>query len=154
MNDVSPSTTCLPRRVSFVHPQRLALVIKEMIIIAVCAMVPALILYCVDGAGNIRPTASKPIPAGALWIDARSAADYSREHVPAALNLNIQNWDSNLAQLFATWQPPQPIVVYCSAGCSSAAEVAEKLATLGLEPVEVYEGGFEAWKQANVSSGK
>ena len=111
-------------------------------LIALCAAVPALIFYCTDGAMHARTALAQPVPAGALWIDARPATDYVRGHVPGALNLNTQDWEGGLAQVFATWQPPRPIVVYCSAGCSSAADVTERLIALGLEPVKVYEGGL------------
>jgi rhodanese-related sulfurtransferase len=93
--------------------------------------------------------ASLGVPANALWIDARSAPEFAREHVPGALNLNETNWNEALVKLFQTWRRPRPIVVYCSFRCSSGTKVATKLKELGVEPVQVLEGGFERWKQSN-----
>ena len=144
----------LPRSNSIiVHRFLLLRIIREAAIISLVALVPAAALFYHDQRAVVQhPLMAQPALEGALWIDARPEADYVREHVPGALNLNENNWDRALAQVFATWQPPRPLLVYCSAGCSSAAEVAGKLTALGLEPVEVYEGGFEAWKRSNAPS--
>lgn len=123
--------------------------LREAALIAGCAMLPALALY---GYSRVKPE-HKPImqavSTDALWIDARSEADFAHEHVPGALNLNEHNWDDALARVFETWQPPRPIVVYCSAGCPAGAKIAARLTELGIEPIRVFEGGFEKWKQSN-----
>lgn len=147
----TPSTDC-PHVFDLAWRYRVRRGLKEAIFIALCAAFPAFALYCGDGAMHARTLMVQPVPEGTLWIDARPEAEYVRGHVPGALNLNDNNWDKALAQVFATWQPPRPVLVYCSVGCSSAADVAGRLAALGLEPIKVYEGGFEAWNQANASS--
>lgn len=123
--------------------------IREAAILAVAAMLPAMALAFYSGETPEPEATAQAIPADALWIDARSEAEFERGHVPGAVNLNEENWETGLVKVFETWQPPRPIVVYCSAGCSSGEKIAAKLTELGIEPVEVYQGGFEKWKQSN-----
>ena len=122
--------------------------IHEAICIALFAILPAVTLYQFDRSTHNAVKLAQNLPSNPLWIDARPQAEYAREHVPGALNLNDENWDHALAQVFDIWHPPRPIVVYCSEGCSAAAQVARKLTEIGIEPVEVYEGGFEKWKRS------
>ena len=118
------------------------------LLIACLALLPALFLYGYDQT-QARHRALMPltVPPDAFWIDARPTADFAREHVPGAINLNAENWNGALTAVFERWQPPRPIIVYCSPGCSAAAEAAAKLTGLGLEPVTVFEGGLDRWKQ-------
>ncbi len=85
----------------------------------------------------------------ALWIDARSQSEYDQQHIPGALPLNEDNWDALLAPILDTWRPGQLIVVYCSSQkCLSSHEVAKRLREqVGLSPVYVLKGGWEAWKE-------
>lgn len=123
--------------------------LREASLIAFFAALPAVALYTrVKGKSENQPVV-QPVPEDALWIDARSEAEFAREHIPGALCLNEANWNSALAHVFETWQPPRPIMVYCSTGCSSGAKIAARLTELGIEPVQVFEGGFEKWKASN-----
>lgn len=122
--------------------------LREIVFIASVAVLPALTFNIHE---RSRPDSTKIVqaaPNDALWIDARSEADFAREHVPGAMNLNETNWEDALMRLFEVWQPPRPIVVYCSNGCPAGAKIAAKLLNLGIEPVQVFEGGFEKWKQS------
>lgn len=83
----------------------------------------------------------------ALWVDARSRADYEKEHVPGAVLLNEDEWDICLPAVLAAWQPGQRIIVYCSdRGCRASESVARRLKTLDLTPVFVLDGGWDAWR--------
>lgn len=128
--------------------------LRESAGIAVCAFVPAFCLYLHDrsvvptaGGEVVAPVPTQTVPSNALWIDARPEADYRREHVPGALNLNEENWKDALGRVFESWQPSRPVVVYCAEGCSSAGQIAQRLSEMGIEPVQVFAGGFERWKQ-------
>lgn len=83
-----------------------------------------------------------------LWIDARSEADYAISHVPGAIHLNEDDWESGFEQLFHAWQPDQPILVYCDAfACQASEAVAQRLRReLATDAVYYLEGGWQAWK--------
>jgi rhodanese-related sulfurtransferase len=82
-----------------------------------------------------------------LWVDAREESLFKEQHVPGAINLNQNNWERELAKLFEQFAPGQTVVVYCSAACQESERIATRIRELGIEPVLVLDGGFEAWKQ-------
>lgn len=95
------------------------------------------------------------LPKGDLiWVDARSRDEYDRGHVPGAILLNEENWNSLLGNLFEAWQPPRTIVVYCNVGCQTSQKVADRLRDLGIEPVYVLKGGYDAWKTNEANAGE
>jgi rhodanese-related sulfurtransferase len=83
---------------------------------------------------------------GVLWVDAREESLFQKEHVPGAVNLNRKNWDQALPTLFEKYTEGQTIIVYCSTGCHEGSMVAVRIRELGLEKIEVLEGGYEGWK--------
>ena len=86
--------------------------------------------------------------APVLWIDARSRAAYTQEHLPGALPLTEDDWETGLVEVLMAWNPEDAIVVYCStADCDTSIEVAQRLVEeAGLEPVTVLDGGWEAYE--------
>ena len=95
---------------------------------------------------EISPEAARFL-ASPLWIDARSAMDFSKGHVPGAFLLNEDNWSQAIADVLEHWQPGQPIVVYCgSRECSASHAVARRLRgeEYRLESVYVLRGGWDA----------
>ena len=97
-------------------------------------------------AGEIRRTDARALQV--IWIDARSAADYRTEHIPAAIYLNQEHWETGIIELMDAWlTQPRPIVVYCgSAGCGTSKRIAERLRE-ALPDAEIYslKGGWDAW---------
>ena len=88
---------------------------------------------------------NRPAP---LWIDARSEAEYREEHVPGAILLNEENWESLVPKVLEAWEPDRTAIVYCcSPGGQASREVAERLRDFKLGPVFVLHGGWKAWKQ-------
>jgi rhodanese-related sulfurtransferase len=135
-----------------VLPPLLRRIVLETLILSLSACVPALALFSYRQHTSDVPAVAKgasKFAQDALWIDARSTAEFEKGHIPGALSLNEKNWEDALPQLFETWQPPRLIVVYCSAGCPASAKIAAKLTELGIDPVQVMEGGFEEWKRSN-----
>jgi len=136
----------------FHHSLSASIFRRQVVPLLILALLPFLGAYVnsrnTKPAPQTVPSQESKIPPDALWIDARADADFAQVHVPGAVNLNEKNWDTNLAQLFEIWEPPRPIIVYCSAGCNSGEKIAAKLTDLGIEPVHVYEGGFETWKKS------
>ena len=84
-----------------------------------------------------------------LWVDARPADEFERDHVPGAVSLNEDRWNESLPQFLATqWAPDKKIVVYCSAAsCNLAEDVARRLREEAKLPneIRILKGGWEAW---------
>ena len=75
-------------------------------------------------------------------IDVRLPEDYVKGHIPGAINLSKERWDT-----FTSLSKDKTNVIYCySETCHLAAAAAWKFAQQGY-PVMELEGGFEAWKQ-------
>lgn len=129
--------------------QLLLKIVRDAVLILLCAALPAAAMYSIRSQTPPTNGIATPVGKDVLWVDARSAEDFAKEHIPGALSLNEKNWESALPRLFETWQPPRSIVVYCSAGCPASAKIAAKLAELGIEPVQIMEGGYEEWKRSN-----
>jgi rhodanese-related sulfurtransferase len=82
-----------------------------------------------------------------LWVDARSQQEYDAEHVPGAILLNLEGWNSLFPRFLDQWSPEQRIVVYCSStSCELSHEVAARLEKSGVSPIYVLKGGWEEWK--------
>jgi rhodanese-related sulfurtransferase len=93
-------------------------------------------LISVTGVANKKPV---------LWIDARTEGLFKERHIPDAINLNRSNWDQAIAQLFEHFEPGMTVVTYCSSGCQESEQIAARIRELGIEPVLILDGGFEAW---------
>ena len=85
----------------------------------------------------------------AIWVDARTADEFERGHVPEAVSLNEDHWSESLPQFLATrWSPDKKIVVYCgAASCNLAEDVARRLREEAKLPneIRILKGGWEAW---------
>jgi rhodanese-related sulfurtransferase len=87
--------------------------------------------------------------ANALWVDARPAEEFERDHIPGAVLLNEDRWNELLPQFLGQqWSPEKKIVVYCSAeSCNLAEDVARRLREEAKLPneIKILKGGWEAW---------
>jgi len=89
----------------------------------------------------------------AIWLDARSRADFEAAHVPGALLMNEDEWNELLEEFIMreSDQPGAPIVVYCdSRECGASKHVAERLRgdEFRFQNVHVLHGGWKAWSEA------
>jgi rhodanese-related sulfurtransferase len=84
-----------------------------------------------------------------IWVDARSGQEYRKDHIPSAIELNVDNFESNLPHLLELWQPGCRVVVYCDTlQCDSSHEMAERLTgEVGLSDVYVLYGGWASWRK-------
>lgn len=81
-----------------------------------------------------------------LWVDARSPREYDADHVPGAILLNLEDWDTLFRSFLEHWQPDEKVVVYCSStACQLSHEVAQRLKQTGIPQVFVLKGGWDAW---------
>jgi rhodanese-related sulfurtransferase len=83
----------------------------------------------------------------AIWVDARPDDEYAREHIPGAMSLNEDHWNTLLPQFLTTWSPEKKVIVYCSSlSCNASREIARRLRKEAqLQNVFVLEGGWEEW---------
>ena len=86
------------------------------------------------------------IPAGdwkkVFVVDARDAAQYAKEHIPGAVNIEWRQAVARRAEL----PRDRTVVVYCNSG-SLSAQAVFALRLLGYDNVKVLQDGFEGWKK-------
>lgn len=89
-------------------------------------------------------------PGPLLWIDARSATEFADGHIPEAIPLTLDDWDSQIVELLARWQPGMRVIVYCDdRACGSSRTVAEKLRReYQFDDVLILHGGWSAWRKS------
>lgn len=83
---------------------------------------------------------------GAIWLDARMEEEFAVAHLPGALLLNEEDWESGFVGLLEVWTPDRAIVVYCSTlSCLRSYHVAKRLRDeLGTDEVYSLKGGWQA----------
>ncbi|MDP2257981.1 MAG: rhodanese-like domain-containing protein [Polaromonas sp.] len=76
-----------------------------------------------------------------MLIDARDAAQFTKEHIPGAVNIE---WRQVLA---ARNQIPKnkPVLIYCNTG-SLSAQAGFALRVAGWDNVRILQGGFAEWQ--------
>ncbi|MEM9480740.1 MAG: rhodanese-like domain-containing protein [Verrucomicrobiota bacterium] len=83
------------------------------------------------------------------WIDARQEPVFAKDHVPGALNLNEQNFDSAAdAHMALTEFYDKPIFIYCDgAQCQASHKIAEMLREMRYAEVIVVKDGWPGLKK-------
>jgi rhodanese-related sulfurtransferase len=80
-------------------------------------------------------------------IDVRATEDFTEEHIPGAISLTEDRWDS-----FTGLSKDKVNILYCYSGvCHLAALAAVKFAGAGY-PVMEMDGGFSAWKEMQLET--
>jgi rhodanese-related sulfurtransferase len=81
----------------------------------------------------------------AIFIDSRRTFEYDAGHIPGAMSLPVDEFDSYKIQ-FEGMPRTQAIVVYCDGmECNSSMTVATRLSALGFSNVRVFFGGWKEW---------
>jgi rhodanese-related sulfurtransferase len=82
----------------------------------------------------------------ALILDARPSEDYAEAHIPGALSLPANDFDSRFPEVSDSIERATRIIVYCSGvECSDSIEVAGRLSEFRFRNISVFEQGFRAW---------
>ncbi|MEY3950730.1 MAG: hypothetical protein RJB21_488 [Pseudomonadota bacterium] len=76
-----------------------------------------------------------------LVIDARDKAQFDKNHMPGAINIE---WRQVLAQKDKI-PKNKPVLIYCNTG-SLSAQAGFALRVAGYDNVRILQGGFEEWK--------
>ena len=139
----------------------------EALLIVAAAILLSLLFSGIKGKGlfSASPSSSSPPPPEAtestflnfenalglhlrkqaLFIDARSARDYSMGHIPGAVNVPLHEFDPNHPILSAL-PKDHMLVVYCDGEqCSSSVELAKRLYGAGFSNVKIFFGGWNEW---------
>lgn len=74
-------------------------------------------------------------------IDARDQVQFSKEHIPGAVNLEWRQVLENRASI----PKDKPVLIYCNTG-SLSAQAGFALRVAGYENVRIIQGGFAEWK--------
>jgi rhodanese-related sulfurtransferase len=74
-------------------------------------------------------------------VDARDAAQYAKDHIPGAVNIEWRQAVARRAEL----PTDRTVVFYCNSG-SLSAQAVFALRLLGHDNVKVLQDGFEGWK--------
>lgn len=75
-------------------------------------------------------------------IDARDAAQYAKEHIPGAINIEWRKVPGRRAEI----SKDHMVVIYCNTGSLSAQSVFA-MRLLGWDNVKVLQDGIEGWKK-------
>lgn len=83
----------------------------------------------------------------AVFIDARSAADYQAGHIPGALNLSPHRFDEWMDEFFTRTDPDRELIAYCHGeDCPLAKNLAQLLLEAGFENVSYLADGWGQWE--------
>ncbi len=83
------------------------------------------------------------IENGGVLVDVRSRSSYIKEHIKGAINIPLEEIDSNLDKL----PRDKPVIVYCgSVKCNASYLAARKLAALGFGNIYRFVDGLKGWK--------
>ena len=106
-----------------------------------------------EGEVNMARIAELEKTSGVLWVDARSRQRFDEEHIPGALLLNEQEFETlafEYVQSGVFEQNTKPIVVYCDAQkCAASKKVAQRIEEMAMamdNEVLILRGGWNAWK--------
>lgn len=134
-----------------------------MLLIAVLSLIAGLLTLAVhprapnwdpwnpeEGAWSIDDALAADSPI--LWIDARSEEEYFTGHIPGAILVNEDDWESGLGRLFEVWEPEQVLVVYCGAEACMSSRVVMRRLREDLQEDKIYylEGGWSVWRAAGL----
>lgn len=76
-----------------------------------------------------------------MIIDARDAAQFAKEHIPGAVNIE---WRQVLAKS-SSIPKDKAVLIYCNTG-SLSAQAGFALRVSGWENVKILQGGYAEWK--------
>jgi rhodanese-related sulfurtransferase len=87
----------------------------------------------------------------ALFADARPWNAYKAGHIPGAMSLDPDAFDTWSGNFFSQFPADTLIVTYCDgARCPLSLELAKMLMSLGYEKVLVFKDGWMAWDAAHL----
>lgn len=131
--------------------------LRQLAIVLGLALLPALVSGALQLQWNAEAPAKKDEVTIAmvhnnwhdkvLWVDARTRAKFDHAHIPGAVLLNEDEWNSLTSAFSDAYDPEVPVVVYCDGGsCDASHAIADRLRQeFKLQQVYVLKGGWSAW---------
>jgi rhodanese-related sulfurtransferase len=84
----------------------------------------------------------------AVFLDARSSAEYDQGHIQGAVNLPWHDVDNYFETVIMTLDPEATVITYCDGEtCSLSHDLALFLKDLGFTRVKVLVNGWTLWKE-------
>jgi rhodanese-related sulfurtransferase len=84
----------------------------------------------------------------ALFIDARTSAEYNEGHIPQAVSIPLEAFDYQ-TPILADFPMNQMMITYCEGeSCSESIDLAVHLNEIGFSDVHIFIGGWEQWQAA------
>lgn len=85
----------------------------------------------------------------AVFLDARTKAEYEAGHIPGALHFYAEEFDSYAPEVLPQLPRDRELVTYCTGtSCKLSIHLAERLKELGYGNVKVFFGGWPEWTKA------
>jgi len=84
----------------------------------------------------------------AIFVDSRSDEEYADGHIPGAVHMPWEEFDTFSGDLPAFIPRGTTIIAYCGGSCESSAELADALAELGYPEANVFLDGWPLWVEA------
>ena len=133
--------------VNLIHPKRIPWVANWGSRVEAQAVIEQMPLVQLTDMLNFLRTGSR------LFVDARSAEEYARAHLPSAVSLpfqTLEKYPAAVAQILASGKPP---VFYCTGSeCDDSLLLAMHLRKLGRKDVSVFIGGMKLWQSELLST--
>jgi rhodanese-related sulfurtransferase len=87
----------------------------------------------------------------AMFLDARSPADYAAGHIPNALNLPDEQFEDHYPEVAGMLTPDMRIVVYCDGvECELSHHLADRLRSRNYKDVRILVNGWTTWRTAGL----
>jgi rhodanese-related sulfurtransferase len=84
----------------------------------------------------------------ALFVDARSEADYRAGHIAGAVNIPELDFENNIGSFLEKTAAETVLITYCEGDtCTLSKNLAEKLSLAGFENVFHLKNGWGQWKE-------
>ena len=84
----------------------------------------------------------------ALFVDARSKADYRAGHIKGAVNIPELDFENHIGAFLEKTAPETVLITYCEGdACTLSKSLAEKLSLAGFENVFHLKNGWGLWKK-------
>ena len=84
----------------------------------------------------------------AVFLDARTPAEYDQGHIQGAVNLPWHDVDNSFETVIMTLDPEAMVITYCDGdACSLSHDLAEFLKDSGFTRVKVLVNGWTLWKE-------
>lgn len=89
----------------------------------------------------------------AIFLDARTPAEYDQGHIQGAVNLPWNKVDNYFETVIMTLDPETVVITYCDGkACSLSHDLAGLLKDLGFTRVKVLVNGWTLWKEQGLPS--